>query len=587
MKPSRSTRLVSALLVLAGIAAPRHASAVDLIADLGGPAGFGVGYLDYNDDSSSSAIDISRAFPGGLRYFAGTYSSIYVNNNGNITFRGAVGQFTPTPFPIADQPMIAPFWADVDTRRSQADGPIGGSGYPGACRNDTDNEIWWALDTTGHRIVVTWYNTGYYNAHTDHRMSFQLILSTPTTCGGAGAVGNFDVEFRFNRCEWETGDASGGSGGFGGTQAQSGFDATMGSTTSTNFVSLPGSRMAGIAAALCRNSNVMPADAGVWRFTVRGGTVMCPNAGMPCDVAGMQGICAQGLTNCVGAGVACVQTNHPVAERCNGLDDNCNGMTDDGSGLCPGAQICVRGVCVDHCVEGSCFDGFTCDTATGVCAETACAGMTCPAGQVCRGGACRGPCDGITCPIGQVCHSGYCVDPCNGVSCPMDQVCEAGLCVPTCGPCRVCPAGTECGTSGACVVTGCGTVTCPGGQICQAGSCVDPCTGAVCPPGQACMSGACMDVPMMPDAGNPYDSGTPGDDVVTVDPDVITDTDASDDVRGDVRADARRDAGRGVNDATCACRTPGSTGSARMPFALLGAALAAASMAVTRRRRRR
>mgnify|MGYP000039875964 CR=1 FL=1 len=41
-----------------------------------------------------------------------------------------------------------------------------------------------------------------------------LVLGHGPEQGGAGE-GDFDVEFRFNRCEWTTGDASGGSGGFG------------------------------------------------------------------------------------------------------------------------------------------------------------------------------------------------------------------------------------------------------------------------------------------------------------------------------------------------------------------------------------
>jgi hypothetical protein len=65
-------------------------------------------------------------------------------------------------------------------------------------------------------LVVTWHNVGYYNTHDDRKMDFQLILRNALDCGS----GDFDVEFRYNRCEWTTGDASGGSGGFGGTPAQ-------------------------------------------------------------------------------------------------------------------------------------------------------------------------------------------------------------------------------------------------------------------------------------------------------------------------------------------------------------------------------
>ena len=80
----------------------------------------------------------------------------------------------------------------------------------------------------------TWLNVGYFNIHDDLRMSFQMILTNALDCGS----GDFDVEFRYNRCEWTTGDASDGVGGFGGTPAQAGFDAGNG----VDFVEIPGSR---------------------------------------------------------------------------------------------------------------------------------------------------------------------------------------------------------------------------------------------------------------------------------------------------------------------------------------------------------
>jgi len=43
--------------------------------------------------------------------------SMQVNNNGLLSFLQGVSQFTPEAFPLAgDRKLIAPFWADVDTR---------------------------------------------------------------------------------------------------------------------------------------------------------------------------------------------------------------------------------------------------------------------------------------------------------------------------------------------------------------------------------------------------------------------------------------------------------------------------------------
>ena len=242
-----------------------------IVRTFGGPTGIGTSCLPPNDDGSwggptnttagpPAAIDISTAFPMGLHYFANTYTSMYVNNNGNISFAAGISTFTPAPFPIASQPMIAPWWADVDTR---------GGGQP------TNNNVCFAVEPG--RIAVTWDNVGYYGSHIDKLNTFQVLITSP----GIAAPGDFDLEFRYTRCEWTTGDASSGSGGLGGTPAQVGFDAG----DSTTFYALPTSRTAGIL-GVCTQSNVgVP---GVWRFHVRGGALtpaVCENPAPPAATA--------------------------------------------------------------------------------------------------------------------------------------------------------------------------------------------------------------------------------------------------------------------------------------------------------------
>lgn len=51
-------------------------------------------------------------------------------------------------------------------------------------------------------------------------------------------------------------------------------------------------------------------------------------SGAPCTT-GKSGICEEGVTQCAGTSLTCVQSNQPVAEECNGLDDNCNGQVDE------------------------------------------------------------------------------------------------------------------------------------------------------------------------------------------------------------------------------------------------------------------
>jgi hypothetical protein len=462
---------VATLIAFALLTPVAHAA--PLIGGLGGPGpngGYGTGGpLMPNDDGSSDAIDLSVAFPAGLNFYGKTYKAMYVNTNGNITFNAKLSTYTPAAFPIASQPMIAPFWGDVDTR---------GNGMPAT------NGIWWFSEAG--RAIITWSQVGYYNTHDNLKNDFQLILSS-SDCGSS----DFDVEFRYNQCQWITGDASGGSMGMGGTPAQAGFDA--GDTK--NFVTVPDSRTAAII-NLCTTSNVgIP---GVWRFLIRNGAIAggCTGGGMPCDT-GQMGACAAGINQCSGAGVVCNPMVASAAEKCDGVDNDCNGMTDEGDGLCGLQELCDRGRCVGVCfAEISCQNPTDVCTDRGTCVEPACAMVDCPPGQRCKGGVCQEPCGGVTCPHGQVCRVGRCVDPCDGVTCGTNQICEGGVCVPTC-QCQPCMPGNTCKMDGHCAATDCATVTCPAGQFCMGGTCADNCSGAVCPDGQLCMAGACVPAPVL------------------------------------------------------------------------------------------
>jgi MYXO-CTERM domain-containing protein len=309
---------------------------------------------------------------------------------------------------------------------------------------------------------------------------FQLILTAVEGCGGAG---DFDVEFRYNRCEWTTGDASGGSGGLGGTPAQAGFDA--GNTS--DFVEIMNSRTSTIHTTLCTMSNV--GEPGIWRFSIRSGSVVCPDAGAPCDT-GLQGVCAAGRTNCVGSGTECVQDVMASPERCDALDNDCDGRVDEGDDLCGPYEVCEAGSCLAACFEFGCPEGQVC-LESGQCIDAGCEGLECPEGQRCQGGACVGACEGVVCPAGRSCRGGRCVDLCEGLTCDDCTVCDDGLCVARC-QFTPCSGGESCREDGSCIETACLDVVCPAGTVCRAGSCVDACEGAVCPRGEECRSGECV-----------------------------------------------------------------------------------------------
>ncbi|MFO0709918.1 MAG: MYXO-CTERM sorting domain-containing protein [Sandaracinus sp.] len=586
--------------------AARRYCGTDLIGSLGGAAGYGEAgqCLGPNDDGSSRAIDITSAFPGGLNFFGTTYRTVYLNTNGNITFNGPVGTYTPDAFPVSDQPMIAPYWADVDIRSSACDEYCDidlttfESDCLTSCANPVDNGVWY--DLTPGRAVFTWDNVNYFSCHGDRQMSFQLILTAAEGCGGATST-DFSVEFRFNKCQWDTGDASSGTDGFStptspaescttdadcttyethcevaegicytGVPGQSGFDAG----NSRDFVMVSGSRTNDITRRLCEDTNVDPADPasapGVWRFLVRGGVVECPGAGEDCTVDGAQGVCAIGRTSCVGADIVCAPQFTSSAERCDNLDNDCDGMVDDGSTLCPDPQVCASGRCVDPCFEGGCLEGQTC-TAAGVCVETACVDVTCPPGQRCEGGTCVEGCDGVTCPLGQTCIAGRCVDGCATITCdPTCEACDSGACVPRCTA-GSCPAGEDCNSDGVCRSSRCGT-GCPAGQVCGDTGCVDACTGVTCPAGEICSMGMCVTAPPpMIDAAVPMgeDSGLPPPDAFVV----------------DFLADAGMDASTNrppTRRGGCNCEVPARSAD---PSPLAWLSLAALGLAAARRRR--
>jgi hypothetical protein len=155
-----------------------------------------------NDDGFSGPINLGFT----LNFFGVDYTQFWANNNGNISFGNGISSFTPDGPQGASQPIISPFFADVDTRTS-----------PGVMylRNDIANEI-----------IVTWDQVGYYDRNTDKLDSFQLVLRGPNFVipAGEGQIGFF-----YKTMQWETGDASGGTGGFGGFPAAVGFGTGTGS----------------------------------------------------------------------------------------------------------------------------------------------------------------------------------------------------------------------------------------------------------------------------------------------------------------------------------------------------------------------
>ena len=161
--------------------------------------GFTANTLPANDDSSTDRVPLGFT----LNFFGTEYNSLFVNNNGNITFDSPLGTFTPFALTSTRQVIIAPFFADVDTQGA-------GSGV-----------VTYGTDVVDGRPAfgVNWVNVGYFAGHTDKLNSFQLVLIDRSDV----APGSFDIEFNYDKIQWETGDASSGVSGLGGASARAGY----------------------------------------------------------------------------------------------------------------------------------------------------------------------------------------------------------------------------------------------------------------------------------------------------------------------------------------------------------------------------
>jgi len=96
--------------------------------------------------------------------------STQVNNNGLLSFVRGVSQFTPEAFPLSGNlRVIAPFWADVDTRgtgtvwfRSTND-----SGLLARTRDEVAAFLNQEGFIPSYLFIATWDRVGYFSQNTD------------------------------------------------------------------------------------------------------------------------------------------------------------------------------------------------------------------------------------------------------------------------------------------------------------------------------------------------------------------------------------------------------------------------------------
>ncbi len=215
--------------------------------------GFNQQTLLANDDLSTGLVPLGF----GINFFGEEFSSAYVNNNGNITFNAPLSTFTPDTVNLESLALIAPFFADIDTRGLGSSPVVYGTGTVNG----------------NNAFGVNWVNVGFFSNRDDLLNSFQLVLVERSDV----EAGAFDIEFNYAQIQFETGNASGGVDGFGGSSARVGF--SNGSGEDGSVVELSGSAVNGALVdggpeALIDRFSSIDGEDGRLGFAVRGGELL-------------------------------------------------------------------------------------------------------------------------------------------------------------------------------------------------------------------------------------------------------------------------------------------------------------------------
>lgn len=251
MRPSRVA--AAAAIAMLAVAGAADAAAIRV------NPGFDGNTVPRNDDSFVGPVGLGFS----IDFYGVPRSTAFVNNNGNITFDQGLSTFTPFNLTSTTRQIIAPFFADVDTRFA---------GQP----------VRYGQDTVDGRPAfgVNWIDVDYFSSSTAHtnRNSFQLVLIDRSDIN----PGDFDFEFNYDQIQWETGQASGGNpSGRGGSSARAGFSngtALPGTAFELAGSAINGAFLDGGPNALISNRLNSNVD-GRYVFRVRNGRVEIPEPG--------------------------------------------------------------------------------------------------------------------------------------------------------------------------------------------------------------------------------------------------------------------------------------------------------------------
>eukprot|EP01084_Bolivina_argentea_P301020 519204_1 len=186
-------------------------------------------FFKFNNGESIVPIDddnyVEVALKNIIPYYGNKYKTIYVSTNGCLSFNHGVKQFTPDQFPLEDHLFLSAFWADVDTRGTNAGKVYYRESTEAAELSEATKQIVAVFRKLRGNFyatslfIATWDHVGYYDQKSDKLNTFQTVVVT----NGRKSFVIFNY-LSDNGIQWTYGDFSVG------VHAQCGFNKGDGKT---------------------------------------------------------------------------------------------------------------------------------------------------------------------------------------------------------------------------------------------------------------------------------------------------------------------------------------------------------------------